>query len=229
MKQFQRRAVVSVATGPYYPRGQARLISALNGTRVLAWTNCLPPGSPAHTENPFAFKAWALRAAWCEGATTLLWCDACMYPVRGLESLWERIERDGYWISANGYRNAEWTVPEAYPLLGVTREENEHIPHVVATAFGLDLTKEIGRAIFNGYLRYAENGAFVGPVRIREGSRDSRGDMQVTGHRHDQTALSILAHRAGCVLTNPPDIFNYGKVGGVFDERTILIADGSYV
>ena len=47
-------------------------------------------------------------------STTLLWCDACIVPVRPLEPLWEKIERDGYWFCANGWSNYEWTAALAY-------------------------------------------------------------------------------------------------------------------
>lgn len=229
------RAVVSVATGPYYPRGQARLAMALNGTRFIGWTNEFPPGSPSHADVPFAFKAYALKAASEAGATKLLWCDACMYPVKPLDRVWAEIESKGYLIFANGWMNSEWTADSAYADLDVTREENETIPHVVATAFGLDLEQEVGRAIFSAYLRLAGTKAFCGPTwnsrHPKCGSNAGAapcGPETTLGHRHDQTALSVIAHRAGCVLTLPPDIFAYGKLGEVFDDRTVLIADGAY-
>jgi len=50
----------------------------------------------------------------------------------------------------------------------------------------------------------------------------------VRGHRHDQTAASVIAWRLGFELTNPPNIFAYGRAGEAHDERTILLADGSY-
>lgn len=236
-----KRAIVNVATGRYV-LGQRRLFDCgwLDGVGLtnndeacfenpenhcFFWSNKMPPGSPAHQQIPFAFKAWALQAAADAGFTTLLWADSCILPVQPLDSLFEKIERDGYWISANGFSNAEWTVPEAYADLDVTPKENEGIEHVVATTFGLDLTHPIGRRILGGYLRLAQTKAFCGPVRLLQGTRSTRGDMQISGHRHDQSALSVLAHRAGCVLTNAPEWFSYR--GGEIDS-TVLVADGSY-
>ena len=51
------------------------------------------------------------------------------------------------------------------------------------------------------------------------------GPLDVLGHRHDQTALSVIAWRLGCVLDAPPDTFAYK---GGENEKTILIADGAY-
>ena len=219
------RVVVNVATGAYV-KGQQRLGRALGTTRLVSWADHMPMYSPSHQAAPYAFKAWALKAAAeLHGGRTLLWADACILPIAPVEPLWERIERDGYWISNNGYTNAEWTVPEAYADLGVTPEENEAIPHVVATTFGISLDHPTGRAILDEYLRLAQTKAFCGPVRLRQGTRVSRGDMEISGHRHDQTALSVIAWRNGCKLTNPPEVFCYK--GGETAE-TLLVADGAY-
>lgn len=227
------RCICNVATGAYV-RGQQRL--AMNehaiGTPVLLYADQMPPGSPSHRDVPYAFKPWALKAAADMGADLLLWADACILPVRSMEPLWERIERDGYWISRNGWTNYEWTAEKAYFGLGVTPEENREIPHVVATTFGLSLAHPNGRAIFDEYLIMAQNGAYRGPwwnrnhpeYRTRAGAFPC-GPADVRGHRHDQSALSVLAHRYGCVLTDPPEIFAYAA--GVTDA-TILSADARY-
>ena len=54
------------------------------------------------------------------------------------------------------------------------------------------------------------------------------GGPDVLGHRHDQTALSVIAARAGCKLTEPPEFFAYGKHTEAVDPRVILLADGAY-
>lgn len=147
-----------------------------------------------------------------------------MKPIRSLEPIWQRIERDGYWVSSSGnWSNWQWTAESAYPLLGITEEENKSIAHVASGAFGMDLRTEIGRNILSEFYRLAQNGSFHGPWRNYEG--EAHSSREVEGHRHDQTALSVIAHRLGCVLTKFPDPMAYA---GCEDERTILVADGSY-
>jgi hypothetical protein len=219
------RAVVSVATGRYVP-GLQRLRSAvLDQCNFIGWMNELPRECPPHSEKPYAFKAHALHAASLLGYTTLLWADACILPIRPMETLFAEIERKGYWICRNGFSNAEWTAPEAYKDLCVTPEENEDIEHVVATAFGVDLRFDIGREILSEYLRLARTNAFCGPWRYREGTRASRGDKEISGHRHDQTALSVIAHRLGCAMTDPPMFFAYR---GGENQTTVIVADSHY-
>lgn len=267
-----RRAVVCVATTERYQRGMARLSSALCGdTSLPLMFREIPATWPVHEDKPYAFKAYALRQAMLAGADLVLWADACILPVRSLEPLWERIERDGYWICRNGWTNYEWTADSAYPdlfeperkaavemvnqlaksmgdergyiptaeatagELPRLREYNKRIPHVVATSFGLNLRSDIGKAFLAEYFRLAsETRAFCGPWRNLNNQACPTshatvcGPADVLGHRHDQTAASVIAWRLGMKLCDPPEVFAYGKAGEPTDERTILIADGSY-
>lgn len=254
------RAVVSVATTPHYQKGMARLRSStfIDG-ETWTWARH-PEGCPAHSEVPYAFKAFAMRSAVTQyRADLLLWCDASILPIRSLEPLWERIERDGYWFSKNGWSNYEWTADSAYPdlfpdrfnafdryadALEDARAVNRIVPHVVATSFGLNVKHPKGKAFLDEYYRLAsETKAFCGPwTNANYGIKVDRydgvrvapcGPPDVRGHRHDQTAASVIAWRLGMELTDPPQWFAYSKrrADGTLnlsdqDERTILLADG---
>jgi hypothetical protein len=234
---------------------------------VCTWRSRLPKDCPSHQLVPYAMKAYALHEAAQKGHDLLLWADASILPIRSLEPLWERIERDGYWFSSNGYSNYTWTAdsqycdlfePEFARLYGLDstsvrqlpvssrpqqhiRETNQEIPHVVATAFGLNLAHHKGREFLAEYYRLAsQTRAFCGPWMnsMNTDYSDQKvdgvrcapcGPPDVKGSRHDQTCASVLAWRLGFELTNPPDIITYGRMGEVFDTKTILVADGSYV
>jgi hypothetical protein len=261
-----RRVVVSVATD-HYVKGQNRMAAILDAMDVdrLFFRGTLPEGCPPHSEVQYAFKAHALAQAADLGFETLIWADACIYPLKSLDALFEKIESEGAWISENGYTNAEWTADSAYPDLfreeyirhqlsgprDVNRDAefvekmrpvNRLIPHVVATAFGLSVNHRVGNAILVEYERLAkETKAFCGPwtnANYQEKPLDIRplmgercqpcGPTEVRGHRHDQTALSVLAHKNGVKLTQPPEWFSYGRADEAHDPRTVLLADGAY-
>ncbi len=246
---MSNRAIVNVATGAYV-RGQERFLEqlALKGENYFHWRDSLPTYSPPHSEIPYAFKAWALKAAACtHDVDVLLWCDSSIVlGPRAIEDLWRHIEEKGYWIAKNpgNYSNYEWTADSAYPdlfpgwknsqtedLWQVARAANRRIPHVAATAFGLDLRKAVGKAILDEYLRLAQTKAFCGPWvnanhagdRPSPPRMDCCGPPDVRGHRHDQTALSVIAWRLGCELTNCPEWFAYD---GEENETTCLVAKG---
>jgi hypothetical protein len=240
----QNRVVVTVATDQYL-KGQHRLLDRLSYQQqpFRAWT-VLPEGCPSHRERPYAFKAYALKQAsehnWIGKSATLLWCDSCILPIRSFEPIWEKIERDGYLIMRNGFSNYEWTNDAAYPELFTwiknsarpdvdlkqARELNKTIEHVVGGFFGISLAHPSGRAILNQLYHLASSttafcGPHTGPIGVK--------------HRHDQTALSVIAWRNECVLTEPPEYFSYPRgewsrddpTTGT-DERTCAIADGGY-
>ncbi len=266
------RAVANVASDSWTV-GQDRLCTKLMEMRepFLIWKNRLPDGCPPHRDRgvlagtpescvPYAFKAYALKSAADAGYDLLLWTDACILPVKPLDELWERIERDGYWMSRQGYTNYQWTADSAYPdlfsrmygdedrawpsNLEALRAINRTIPHVVATSFGLNVKHPKGKEFLNQYYRLAsETRAFCGPwqnaaserVAGRNTDRAAAycGPEDVLGHRHDQTAASVIAWRLGFELTDPPNIFSYPPEDAdgnrlPLDERTILLADGRY-
>lgn len=249
------RSVVNVATDSWV-RGQNRLRKGLgdmnaNPVDMRFWTDALPKGCPPHRDRgklaapieqcvPYAFKAYAMLQAANFGADLLLWCDACIVPVSSMEPLWERIERDGYWFAPNGYTNYQWTADAAYPdlffgqELDIARVKNRAIPHLCATAFGLNVRKPIGRGFLVEYYRHASmTKAFCGPWQntnapMVEGRNSDRyaapcGPPDVLGHRHDQTVASVIAWGFDMQLT--PGILSYPSNQM---ESTILLADGNY-
>lgn len=253
--QTKRCCVVNVATG-HYCVGQARLVAQLDlsKTAFLGWANALPPGSPSHDKVPYAFKAYALHEA-ARTHKLVMWCDACIVPVKPLDGIWEYAQEHGAWFSRNGFSNYQWTADSAYPdlfaeehnrlayaedyagFLDDMRTTNRGIEHVVATAFALDLSHPSGEDFLAEYYRLAsETKAFCGPwtnlyapmppTKPWSGQRVRNcGPPDVLGHRHDQTAASVIAWRLGIPLSNPPDLFAYK--GGETDA-TVLVADGAY-
>jgi hypothetical protein len=207
------RAVVNVSFGDdRFLSNHNRLEQALGqrGENLLSLRE-VPPNFPSHKETPFAFKAFAIDKAVRAGAQTIIWADASIVPVRPLAPLWGLIESQGYWFSENlphgsggaAFTNGQWTADSALEPLGITREESFTFPHVIGTAFGLDLRHEIARRFLEEYLRLAKDGtAFRGPIWNH--SRQASKDPRVLGHRHDQSAASVLAWRLGMKLTRPP-------------------------
>jgi hypothetical protein len=221
------REIVSVGNGRFV-HGIDRMRQLFPDGLIRAYRDCLPYGCPTHQEVPYAFKSYALKEAADAGATSLLWLDSIMIPgPRPLEDLWEKIERDGYYIGNNGFSNYEWTADSAYRDLGISREENREIKHVVGGVIGLDLTKDVGANILAEYFRLAKTKAFCGPWRNGSRTPDGKqwpcGPRDVRGHRHDQTALSVIAWRLGCALTDSPEWFAYDP--GQTDQ-TCIVAKG---
>lgn len=224
------RAIVSVGTSELHVRGLNRMFVPLqkyglkcNKILYSAFMNHWPK----HSDKPFAFKCSALRDAVEDGYDQLLWLDSSILPLRSLEPIWEIAEREGVWLARNGWFNSFWTNNAAYPILGITREENDKIPHVVGGAFAVDLRHPKGGEFFKQFCHYGlETRAFVGPLT---------GGVGVQ-HRNDQTVLSVIAWRLEIPLTDCPAYFAYAayEADGSFvaenqKEETILCAEGRFI
>jgi hypothetical protein len=172
----------------------------------------------------------------------ILWLDSAILPLRSLEPLWRQIEEVGYFIPANpGMWNYEWTADSAYDDLFpvISRDAaialNRQVPHCSSAAFGFNLRLWIGQRAYSEFSRLANTGAFCGPWANSNGPDRDRyqidylkelyptapcGPPDVRGHRHDQTALSVIAWRLGMKL----DTTLYAHENGTPDpgEKVIL-------
>lgn len=166
--------------------------------------------------------------------------------------------RNGYsnyqWTAdeAYPYLFPEWFSADAERLASVedrmelARAENRKIEHVMAGAIVVDLRHERGRAFLLEYLRlcihtpacrgpWTNLNATHAPTRYtvpRAWRPDERecpcGPRDVLGHRHDQTVASVVAHRLGVVLTDPPVLCSYPPADRRPDPRTVIWMDGNY-
>jgi hypothetical protein len=207
------RIIVSVATEnghrPFVAM-QDRLLQRclrLGSSSLKFWRGELPAGCP--TNIPYAFKVYALLMTAAEHPDcTLLWADSSVYPLQNLEPLWNLIEEQGYWFSnappwhSPPWNCGQWTCDSALPILGITREEAFGITQLHGACFGLDLRHPIANRFLLQWNLMAGRGAFNGPWSNENG--EASADPRVMGHRHDQTAASVIAHKLGMALTEQP-------------------------
>lgn len=215
---------------------------------IQAWPYLLP-GWPAHRDNNYAFKAYALdfAAKWCGPGSLLLWCDASIVPIKPLDAVFAEIEERGVWLPANHFEpksNYHWTAESAYadllPYGPVAQLINRNIPHCATTAFGISTGHPAGKAFLKQFFRLAsQTKAFHGPwinanCPEQMASRNVTeadgficapcGPPEVRGHRHDQTVASVLAHSLHIELDHQ-GLLAYK---GLETEKTVLVADGGY-
>jgi len=139
------------------------------------------------------------------------------------DSAYPDLFADLAWPNAGGFANLfadlAWHNAGAFALENA-RQCNKLIPHVIATAFGISTAHHKGRAFLDEYFRLAsQTRAFCGPwantnAPDQEGRNWNRpagpcGAPDVLGHRHDQTAASVIAWRLDVPLVDPPTFFAY--------------------
>jgi hypothetical protein len=179
--------VINVSTTAY-AKGQERLEESIKRScgdtvKLVFYRNVMPPGSPTHTENPYAFKPYAFIDAVKRGHTKIFWCDASCVVIRGDLS---PMFRHGYYLQNDGWKVSQWVNQSCLDYFGLTRAECEKITMFVAGCFTLDMSLEICQKFLAEWKKAADSGAFKGSWK---------------DHRHDMTCGSIIAHRLGMKLS----------------------------
>lgn len=247
-----RVSIAVVALGQWYARGVSRLINEFQRVMpdheyendvdhhitVKAWVNCLPLGAPkmcmvedfnyvGYTAKPFAM------AAAMEDCDVAILADAAFFPIRDIAPLVRHIAERGYYLCDNGATVGEWSSDAALDHFALLREDAMKITEASSYCVGLSNVSH-GHRDRNRQLvkQWCDSWrSFPGPHTAGEpGEAGKRNpgfvshDPCVKGHRHDQTALSIIAHRLGLhELTTRPIFTAYD---GSQDARTVLANRG---
>jgi len=194
--QFADWCVVNVAIGQWYSLGQERMVASLRAHgfkgQTLLWKNELPPGCPAHADTPYAFKIWAIQEARRRGYSRVAWLDSSLVAVNPLSTIRDWLKRQPFFVAAyNGNQVGQWSSDAALAWFGVDREIAMQINGLETGLAFFDLTQSTACRVLERWHAAALAGTpFRGCHRndLGQVSRDSR----VLGHRHDQTALSLI-------------------------------------
>jgi len=212
------RCIVSLGIGRRgHTEPLARLEESLKRTRfqgdLLIWKDELPPNSPTHYESPMAFKTYCFLEAINHGYRYVLWVDAPCIALRSIHPIFTIIEQKGYvmFVDPYGQSVGQWCGDEVLEHHKISREEAFRMPEIPTSVIGLDLHSGIGRRFLDEWHEMALDRITFRGTRKPILSTDDHyaiawnkencisSDPRVGGHRHDQTAAGIIAHRLGMV------------------------------
>lgn len=138
--------------------------------------------------------AWKLRLindeiASCKERTQLLYLDTGMIPMKkDLSNLWSIIETFGaLFVNDSTQKNISWCHPNFCNILNVTSDELKG-DQLWAGVLGID-TSSVHVKIFKDAYELSKNSGII------KGDKWKAYNEVCTGHRHDQSILSILSHR----------------------------------
>ncbi len=231
-------AICCVAIGGWYPRGIARMIERFRenspGFHITAWVNCYPPGAPGsvvvdgYEYGPYCAKPWALKHAFDNGCDAAILLDAAFYPIRPVHPLFEHIAQRGYYFCRNGNGVGEWSSDSCLQSLLQSREQAFQIPEISSYCVGLNAHDERCVDLLGWWCSLDSRLTIAGHhTNIGHQGRNIgfvSEDPRVKGHRHDQTALSILAYRLGMdeLIFRP----KFTAYLGSETEETVLVNQG---
>ncbi len=234
-------SIVTLGLGGWYPRGIARMIDRFHacspGYEVAAFVNCLPFGAPqgviedGYDYTAYCGKPFALLAAMVAGADIAILLDAAFYPIRSIHPLVEHIAQSGYFLCKNGNLVGEWSSDRCLERMGVTREDALLMEEASSYCVGLNFSDGRCHELLHRWCGFAADRLTVpgphtnvchsGSVRLGRNPGFVSHDTRVKGHRHDQTVLSILAHKMGMnILVERPRFTAY--LGSETDETVVI-------
>lgn len=209
----KKRCIVNYSSHGWYLKGSERLKKRLEDVQYDGDTiiniGKLPRFCKQHSEIPYMFKPYMILTALQEGYDQIVWMDCSVYPNKNIEPLFEIIDEQGYLILKDGWNSGQWCADSALEPLGISREESFDIPHCLSGLFAFDFTNKKSTEVFWKFIDCSEK-AFPGEWKNTGlASKDTR----VLGHRHDQTALSVLAYKNNWKFTNcnENNLVHYGK------------------
>lgn len=176
----------------------------------ICWNREYPKDCPNHAIAPFAFKPFCFLEAEGQGYKAALWMDASIVLKKPLGRLFEIIENTGYLFFKNSHSVGEYCKDEALDTLKITRGNSFQIPSCVGGVLGLDLSCEKSGRFLRKWKELAVDGVtFPGPKwsGVRGWPQTASQHPAVKGHRHEQTAASVLAHQLGMVEWQPYRVF----------------------
>jgi hypothetical protein len=212
--------LLSVVTGeqPGYRQGQLRLLDSAERHRwpggILLWRGEYPPASPTHERQPYAFKVHACLEAVRMGYQRLLWVDSVCWFTRGPGNLLRHVLDKGHLLFHGGDRVGQWCSDRVAAEAALDREELMRIPLVGGSVYAFDFANAKTRVFFAEWAEWCRKGRFAGfaindqadVMSVRRGLGDRptgfvSTDPRVHGHKHDETAASVIASDLGMELT----------------------------
>ena len=203
-----KKCIINFANGnghPGYIKGQRRLVESLKTVNFdgdqLIFTNENQIGAQPHSQVPYGFKAHALKYAIDKGYESILWCDSSIWAIKPLDPIFNEIETNGYCFFHN-CDTGPFASDASLVSFGITREEAFQIPMLVGGCFGLNMKTDICKEYFKRFYEKAVDGVTFQGSWTNHNNEVSL-DPRVKGHRHDQTAASIITYQLGMKLIIP--------------------------
>lgn len=188
--------IICTAIGGWYPVGLDRLERSLiyNGYAgdFLFYKNVLPPNSPSHEENPYAFKIFGFREAIKRGYKIMIHIDASFWAIKNPMPIFDIINEHGIFAFKSGYNCAQTAPDNLLNAAGITRDEAEKLPEIATGITGINIENPDGKSVFNTWAEYCDLGLFK---NNRLHDLNDSADPRFLHGRQDQSSFSIAVHK----------------------------------
>jgi len=209
---MKKTAIVNLSTKEHH-KGQTRLKHSLqgrfDGQVFLFDSEYFLPGCPKHSDNPYAFKIYAIEYARMYGYDQILWLDASVFAIKPVQPIFDWIEKNGLFMEEAGHLVGSWCPENVREYFKISRTSANNMPMFSAGFTGIDFTNPAGLKFFELWKKSMLDGMFKGSW---------------ANHRHDMTCGSIIANLHGYHKLYSPggNFFAYAGPGYTAPNETVL-------
>ncbi len=214
-KEDKQRCIICYSSfNRNYPIGVKRLKKALSLIgykghfiyRIGGWPN-LDEESLKYAHVLFAFKPFFFKEVKNMGYKNVLWLDSSILPLKPLDCIFEKIEKNGYFGYESNFILSEYTNEFVLNLFKVSVDQADCIKTIEANILGLNLNSTVGNTILVRWQEAVKNGGFYSA-------------------RHDQNAFSLIAYKLELKNFENPMISRPYKIEDI-NENSIFFLDRS--
>lgn len=230
---MSKNCIVSFANSKgYYINGLARLNESLRnnapGVDFLGFINESSIGAPLHSENPYAFKIYAIQKAIDAGYENILWLDSSVFAIKSVIPIFDEIEKKGMIFQDAGHWLGNWANDFSLKYFDITRNEAMGIKMIGnAGVLGFNIHNEIAFDFLDQWEQSMLDSCFKGKWTNEDKSESQ--DERCFGHRHDMTCSSAIVYKMGLtsMMKGGEEILQYaGLFDSVLNDSIILKAQG---
>lgn len=238
-----KAVICTVAYRGWYRKGLERQIREFEkvspGLELQAWLNVIPPSAPTlvvdgYDYSGYAAKPWAMHWAQQSGADVVLLIDASVYPIAHIQPLLDYIWEHEYYFAPAGFSVGEWTNDGMLASFGLDRDHALSIPDLASGIVGMRFNASgLCEKALAFWLMSTSYPDFAAPHSNSMGA-DKRHhyrnvgfvsyDPRCSGHRQDQSALSLIANQLGMTKMVPWPRFVTGYGIPPQDDTVLQIA-----
>jgi hypothetical protein len=153
------------------------------------------PDCPSHSDNPYAFKMYAIEHARFRGYDIVIWLDSPNRLVKPIEEWLSQISSVGVYLQRDGWWCGQWVNDNCLKYFGITRDEAMTIPNIYASIMAFDFRNPIASEFLSRWKKACFDGAFRG--KAKNDTKSESQDPRCLGHRHDQSCAELIAYQMG--------------------------------
>jgi hypothetical protein len=175
-------------------------------------------GSPRHSDNPYAFKVYAVETMRKRGYDIVLWADSILKLQKPLDPILDIVRNKGLYLQKDGWKVGEYASDYALEYFGKTRDEVMNLPSIWANFMAFDFRHSVTNEFFRKWKQACVDNVFCG--QWSNWNSCVSKDPRCKGHRHDQTCAELIAYSMGIEL-QPQIVWFKKEQNGYFIGRAL--------